>query len=309
MARATGLPKGRRACGRGSHGGGSVLRGPHPNTHFVPLAALFALFTHPGIFQLLGFPFLVSPPGAWDPPPTRAAPLSLCSLCPCESCERWVRVLKLLLCPFLSCRCPVFHLKGLETPPPPRWSLGYPRVFFGGEGVGWGCWCRPVPSHSLCFPPARSWGFGSNSLPIAGSVGGAGGRRGQRPFALPPRALPPARMGLLGPAGGGPAPRPPLGATPLGAQGRQVSDGDAVGRCGGGTGRGGGGLLWCGRRGSDGFEVGVWKLEPATEGDWVLGGIGVAFGEGPAGGAASGCGGCHCQVVGGGWRLGEAFSR
>ncbi|XP_040511058.1 LOW QUALITY PROTEIN: protein Smaug homolog 2 isoform X1 [Gallus gallus] len=80
---------------------------------------------------------------------------------------------------------------------------------------------KKVPLDGQGYRPPKGWGFGSNSLPIAGSVGGAGGRRGQRPFALPPRALPPARMGLLGPAGGGPAPRPPLGATPLGAQGRQ----------------------------------------------------------------------------------------
>ncbi|XP_053908933.1 protein Smaug homolog 2 isoform X2 [Cuculus canorus] len=76
------------------------------------------------------------------------------------------------------------------------------------------------------YRPPKGWAFGSNSLPIAGSVGGAGGRRGgQRPFPLPPRPLPPpARLGLLGPtAGGAPAPRPPLGggAPPLGAQGRQ----------------------------------------------------------------------------------------
>ncbi|XP_031463000.1 protein Smaug homolog 2 isoform X4 [Phasianus colchicus] len=80
---------------------------------------------------------------------------------------------------------------------------------------------KKVPLDGQGYRPPKGWGFGSNSLPIAGSVGGAGGRRGQRPFALPPRALPPARMGLLGPAGGGPTPRPPLGATPLGAQGRQ----------------------------------------------------------------------------------------
>ncbi|KAM4752082.1 protein Smaug homolog 2 isoform 3-T4 [Cyanocitta cristata] len=71
------------------------------------------------------------------------------------------------------------------------------------------------------YRPPKSWAFGSNSLPIAGSVGG-GRRGGGRPFALPPRALPPpARLGLLGPPGGAPAPRPPLGAPPLGTQGRQ----------------------------------------------------------------------------------------
>ncbi|XP_051631966.1 LOW QUALITY PROTEIN: protein Smaug homolog 2 [Manacus candei] len=70
------------------------------------------------------------------------------------------------------------------------------------------------------YRPPKGWAFGSNSLPIAGSVGG-GRRGGGRPFALPPRALPPARLGLLGPPGGAPAPRPPLGAPPLGSQGRQ----------------------------------------------------------------------------------------
>ncbi|XP_050840170.1 LOW QUALITY PROTEIN: protein Smaug homolog 2 [Serinus canaria] len=72
------------------------------------------------------------------------------------------------------------------------------------------------------YRPPKSWPSASNSLPIAGSVGGGGGGGG-RPFALPPRALPPpARLGLLGPPGGAPAPRPPLGAPPtLGTQGRQ----------------------------------------------------------------------------------------
>ncbi|XP_052634753.1 protein Smaug homolog 2-like isoform X1 [Harpia harpyja] len=80
---------------------------------------------------------------------------------------------------------------------------------------------KKVPLDGPGYRPPKSWAFGSNSLPIAGSVGGAGGRRGQRPFALPPRALPPTRLGLLGPAGGAPTPRPPLGGPPLGAQGRQ----------------------------------------------------------------------------------------
>ncbi|NXV87806.1 SMAG2 protein, partial [Calonectris borealis] len=80
---------------------------------------------------------------------------------------------------------------------------------------------KKVPLDGPGYRPPKGWAFGSNSLPIAGSVGGAGGRRGQRPFALPPRALPPARLGLLGPAGGAPAPRPPLGGPPLGPQGRQ----------------------------------------------------------------------------------------
>ncbi|KAM8793957.1 protein Smaug homolog 2 [Eudromia elegans] len=78
------------------------------------------------------------------------------------------------------------------------------------------------PLDGAGYRPPKGWAFGSNSLPIAGSVGGAGGRRGQRPFALPPRALPPTRLGLLGPPamGGapGPAPRHPLGGP---TQGRQ----------------------------------------------------------------------------------------
>lgn len=95
---------------------------------------------------------------------------------------------------------------------------------------------KKVPLEGPGYRPPKGWAFGSNSLPIAGSVGGgAGGRRGQRPFALPPRALPPTRLGLLGPAGGGPAPRPPLGGPPppLGTQGRQslwFGSGGAAGR-------------------------------------------------------------------------------
>ncbi|GAB0201941.1 protein Smaug 2 [Grus japonensis] len=80
---------------------------------------------------------------------------------------------------------------------------------------------KKVPLDGPGYRPPKGWAFGSNSLPIAGSVGGAGGRRGQRPFALPPRALPPARLGLLGPTGGAPTPRPPLAGPPLGTQGRQ----------------------------------------------------------------------------------------
>lgn len=217
MARATGLPKGRRACGRGSHGGGSVLRGPHPNTHFVPLAALFALFTHPGIFQLLGFPFLVSPPGAWDPPPTRAAPLSLCSLCPCESCERWVRVLKLLLCPFLSCRCPVFHLKGLETPPPQMESGLSPCVFWGrGGGLG-----LLVPSCSLpltLFPSCPQLGLWLQLTPHSWLCGRGGGAAGAAPLCVAPPCAAPCPHGAAGPCWGGSCPtasprcHPPRGA-------------------------------------------------------------------------------------------------
>uniref|UniRef100_A0A8C6CY21 SAM domain-containing protein n=1 Tax=Moschus moschiferus TaxID=68415 RepID=A0A8C6CY21_MOSMO len=51
----------------------------------------------------------------------------------------------------------------------------------------------------------KGWAFGSNSLPIAGSVGIGVARRTQRQFPMPPRALPPGRMGLLSPSGtGGP---------------------------------------------------------------------------------------------------------
>ncbi|XP_069631002.1 protein Smaug homolog 2-like isoform X2 [Haliaeetus albicilla] len=80
---------------------------------------------------------------------------------------------------------------------------------------------KKVPLDGPGYRPPKGWAFGSNSLPIAGSVGGAGGRRGQRPFVLPPRALPPTHLGLLGPAGGALTPRPPLGGPPFSAQGRQ----------------------------------------------------------------------------------------
>ncbi|XP_071656960.1 protein Smaug homolog 2 isoform X2 [Patagioenas fasciata] len=80
---------------------------------------------------------------------------------------------------------------------------------------------KKLPLDPPGYRPPKGWAFGSNSLPIAGSVGGAGGRRGGRPFALPPRPLPPTRLGLLGPAGGAPPPRPPLAGPPLGTQGRQ----------------------------------------------------------------------------------------
>lgn len=69
-----------------------------------------------------------------------------------------------------------------------------------------------------------SWAFGSNSLPIAGSVGMGVARRTQRQFPMPPRALPPGRMGLLSPSGiGGVSPRHALNSPSLGGQGRQVS--------------------------------------------------------------------------------------
>ena len=49
-------------------------------------------------------------------------------------------------------------------------------------------------------------------------------RRTQRQFPMPPRALPPGRMGLLSPSGiGGISPRHALTSPSLGGQGRQVS--------------------------------------------------------------------------------------
>ncbi|KYO30135.1 protein Smaug homolog 2 isoform X2 [Alligator mississippiensis] len=67
----------------------------------------------------------------------------------------------------------------------------------------------------------KSWAFGSNSLPIAGSVGVGVARRGQRPFPVPPRPLAPGRMGLLSPAGLG-AVSPRHGLSPaVASQGRQ----------------------------------------------------------------------------------------
>nr|XP_005987865.1 PREDICTED: protein Smaug homolog 2 [Latimeria chalumnae] len=68
----------------------------------------------------------------------------------------------------------------------------------------------------------KGWAFGSNSLPTAGSVGGAAGRRAQRQFQMPPRGLPPSRMGLISPAGiGGVSPRHALNSPGLANQGRQ----------------------------------------------------------------------------------------
>ncbi|XP_054855116.1 protein Smaug homolog 2 [Eublepharis macularius] len=72
------------------------------------------------------------------------------------------------------------------------------------------------------YRPQKGWAFGSNSLPIAGSVGVGVARRGQRQFQMPPRALPPSRMGILSPAGiGGVSPRHALASPNLGSQGRQ----------------------------------------------------------------------------------------
>lgn len=68
----------------------------------------------------------------------------------------------------------------------------------------------------------KGWAYGSNSLPTAGSVSGALGRRGQRPFPMPPRGLPARGIGLLSPGGiGGVSPRHTLTSPALGGQGRQ----------------------------------------------------------------------------------------
>lgn len=81
----------------------------------------------------------------------------------------------------------------------------------------------PHPAPSSLSLPLPSWAFGSNSLPIAGSVGVGVARRGQRPFPVPPRPLAPGRMGLLSPAGLG-AVSPRHGLSPaVASQGRQVS--------------------------------------------------------------------------------------
>lgn len=78
----------------------------------------------------------------------------------------------------------------------------------------------PAPSHLIL---SSRWAFGSNSLPIAGSVGVGVARRGQRQFQLPPRAIPPSRMGILSPGGiSGVSPRHALASPNLGSQGRQV---------------------------------------------------------------------------------------
>uniref|UniRef100_A0A671P132 SAM domain-containing protein n=1 Tax=Sinocyclocheilus anshuiensis TaxID=1608454 RepID=A0A671P132_9TELE len=70
----------------------------------------------------------------------------------------------------------------------------------------------------------RGWQqYGSNSLPTAGSVSAGLGRRGQRPFQMPPRGAPPAgRMGLMSSGLTGASPRHTLAnPTAVSAQGRQ----------------------------------------------------------------------------------------
>uniref|UniRef100_A0A671LE39 Protein Smaug homolog 2-like n=1 Tax=Sinocyclocheilus anshuiensis TaxID=1608454 RepID=A0A671LE39_9TELE len=65
--------------------------------------------------------------------------------------------------------------------------------------------------------------YGSNSLPTAGSVSAGLGRRGQRPFQMPPRGAPPAgRMGLMSSGLTGVSPRHTLANPPaVSTQGRQ----------------------------------------------------------------------------------------
>nr|XP_015196593.1 PREDICTED: protein Smaug homolog 2 isoform X1 [Lepisosteus oculatus]XP_015196594.1 PREDICTED: protein Smaug homolog 2 isoform X1 [Lepisosteus oculatus]XP_015196595.1 PREDICTED: protein Smaug homolog 2 isoform X1 [Lepisosteus oculatus]XP_015196596.1 PREDICTED: protein Smaug homolog 2 isoform X1 [Lepisosteus oculatus] len=84
---------------------------------------------------------------------------------------------------------------------------------------------RLFPRKSMLDMPGyrqKGWAYGSNSLPTAGSVGVGLGRRGQRQFQMPPRGLPPTRMGLISPASiGGASPRHTLTSPGLGGQGRQ----------------------------------------------------------------------------------------
>ncbi|KAG9342049.1 hypothetical protein JZ751_017045, partial [Albula glossodonta] len=83
---------------------------------------------------------------------------------------------------------------------------------------------RLFPRKSMLDMPVyrqKGWAYGSNSLPTAGSVGGGLGRRGQRQFQMPPRGLPPSRMGLMSPGLGGASPRHTLTSPALASQGRQ----------------------------------------------------------------------------------------
>ncbi|XP_077141989.1 protein Smaug homolog 2 isoform X1 [Ranitomeya variabilis] len=73
-----------------------------------------------------------------------------------------------------------------------------------------------------CSSCVSSWAFASNSLPIAGSVGPSLARRGQRPFPMPPRAVPPTRIGVISPGSiGGVSPRHSLTSQSTASQGRQ----------------------------------------------------------------------------------------
>lgn len=97
--------------------------------------------------------------------------------------------------------------------------LSYPLELREGQEIR-----TLLPKLTPCPLLSDSWAFGSNSLPIAGSVGMGVARRTQRQFPMPPRALPPGRMGLLSPSGiGGVSPRHALTSPSLGGQGRQVS--------------------------------------------------------------------------------------
>uniref|UniRef100_A0A8D0L869 Sterile alpha motif domain containing 4B n=1 Tax=Sphenodon punctatus TaxID=8508 RepID=A0A8D0L869_SPHPU len=85
---------------------------------------------------------------------------------------------------------------------------------------------RTVPRKAVIdmqgYRQQKGWAFGSNSLPIAGSVGVGVARRGQRQFQMPPRAIPPSRLGILSPVGiGGVSARHALTSPSLGSQGRQ----------------------------------------------------------------------------------------
>ncbi|KPP63285.1 protein Smaug2-like [Scleropages formosus] len=84
---------------------------------------------------------------------------------------------------------------------------------------------RLFPRKSMLDMPVyrqKGWAYGSNSLPTAGSVGGGLSRRGQRQFQMPPRGLPPGRMGIISPGGiGGTSPRHTLTSPALSGQVRQ----------------------------------------------------------------------------------------
>uniref|UniRef100_A0A8B9ZEJ1 SAM domain-containing protein n=1 Tax=Anas platyrhynchos TaxID=8839 RepID=A0A8B9ZEJ1_ANAPL len=76
---------------------------------------------------------------------------------------------------------------------------------------------KKVPLEGPGYRPPKGWAFGSNSLPIAGSVGGGGGGGGggSAPLRCPPPRAAPHPPGAAGPCGGGPGPAtPPLGGPP-----------------------------------------------------------------------------------------------